>query len=156
MATCADGLSVSTAERDGNVEIRVRDNGTGMPEEVREKLFEPFFTTKPTGEGTGLGLSMCFDIVVQQHGGSIDVDSEPDSFTEFVITLPRHPAGTRATTGRHECFNLVVDDEPDVVDLFKTAVRKELRKGDYVMYFAESGEDASRPSSREVSSPKSC
>jgi len=69
----------------------VRDNGTGMPKEVREKLFEPFFTTKPTGEGTGLGLSMSFDIIAQQHGGHIKVDSEPGAFTEFVISLPRHP-----------------------------------------------------------------
>src|SRR6266404_1998407 len=59
------------------VEIRIRDNGTGIPEEVRDKIFNPFFTTKPTGEGTGLGLSMSYDIVVKQHGGSIDVETEP-------------------------------------------------------------------------------
>ena len=82
-------VSVVTSDSDGSVEIKVRDNGTGMPEEVRKKLFEPFFTTKPTGEGTGLGLSMCFDIVVQQHGGNIAVDSEPGAYTEFVVTLPR-------------------------------------------------------------------
>jgi len=82
-------VTVWTKDKGADVEIRVRDNGTGMPKEVREKLFEPFFTTKPTGEGTGLGLSMSFDIIAQQHGGNIAVDSEPGGFTEFVISLPR-------------------------------------------------------------------
>ena len=82
-------LTVVTRDAGDAVEIRVRDNGTGMPPEVRAKLFTPFFTTKPTGEGTGLGLSISYDIVVQQHGGSIDVDSEPGAFTEFTIRLPR-------------------------------------------------------------------
>jgi signal transduction histidine kinase len=72
------------------VEIRIRDNGTGIPAEIRDKLFQPFFTTKPTGEGTGLGLSISYDIVTQQHGGSIEVDSEPSEFTEFTIRLPRN------------------------------------------------------------------
>ena len=71
------------------VEIRIRDNGTGIPPEVREKMFNPFFTTKPTGEGTGLGLSMTHDIIVKQHGGRIDVETEPGEFTEFIIVLPR-------------------------------------------------------------------
>jgi two-component system NtrC family sensor kinase len=71
------------------VEIRIRDNGTGIPEEVKEKIFNPFFTTKPSGEGTGLGLSMSHDIIVKQHGGSIDVATEPGLFTEFKIVLPR-------------------------------------------------------------------
>ena len=71
------------------VEIRIRDNGPGIPPDVREKMFNPFFTTKPTGEGTGLGLSMTHDIVVKQHGGRIDVETEPGAFTEFIITLPR-------------------------------------------------------------------
>jgi signal transduction histidine kinase len=71
------------------VEIRIRDNGTGIPEEVKEKIFNPFFTTKPSGEGTGLGLSMSHDIIVKQHGGSIDVETEPGQFTEFIIVLPR-------------------------------------------------------------------
>jgi signal transduction histidine kinase len=83
-------LVVVTREDDGTVEVRVRDNGTGIPAEVRDKLFQPFFTTKPTGEGTGLGLSISYDIVTQQHGGSITVESEPGSFTEFTIRLPRH------------------------------------------------------------------
>jgi two-component system NtrC family sensor kinase len=71
------------------VEIRIRDNGTGIPSEVRDKIFSPFFTTKPAGEGTGLGLSMSHDIIVKQHGGSINVETERGVFTEFIITLPR-------------------------------------------------------------------
>jgi signal transduction histidine kinase len=71
------------------VEIRIRDNGTGIPAEVKEKMFNPFFTTKPAGEGTGLGLSMSHDIIVKQHGGRIDVTTEPGRFTEFTIVLPR-------------------------------------------------------------------
>jgi signal transduction histidine kinase len=76
------------------VEIRIRDNGAGIPLEIREKIFNPFFTTKPTGEGTGLGLSMTHDIIVKQHGGSIDVATEPGAFTEFRITLPRGNGAT--------------------------------------------------------------
>jgi two-component system, NtrC family, sensor kinase len=71
------------------IEIRIRDNGTGIPAEIKEKIFDPFFTTKPTGEGTGLGLSMSHDIIVKQHGGSIDVDTAPGKFTEFKVVLPR-------------------------------------------------------------------
>ena len=82
-------LKVTTRDAGEVVEIRVRDNGTGIPAEIRDKLFQPFFTTKPTGEGTGLGLSITYDIVTKQHGGTITVDSEVDAFTEFVITLPR-------------------------------------------------------------------
>ncbi|WP_137176251.1 PAS-domain containing protein [Roseomonas sp. AR75] len=82
-------LTAVTRDHGDAVEIRVRDNGTGMPPEVRAKLFTPFFTTKPTGEGTGLGLSISYDIVVQQHGGSVEVESEPGAFTEFTIRLPR-------------------------------------------------------------------
>ena len=71
------------------VEIRIRDNGIGIPPEVQEKMFNPFFTTKPAGEGTGLGLSISHDIIVKQHSGSIVVDTEPGAFTEFRIILPR-------------------------------------------------------------------
>jgi len=71
------------------VEVRVRDNGTGIPAAVREKLFTPFFTTKPPGSGTGLGLSLSYDIVTKQHHGRIDVDSRDGEFSEFVVTLPR-------------------------------------------------------------------
>ena len=72
----------------------MRDNGTGISEAVRDKIFEPFFTTKPAGEGTGLGLSLSYDIVVKQHGGQLTVDSRIDAFTEFLITLPRAMAAT--------------------------------------------------------------
>jgi len=83
-------MLIATTRNLGNqVEIRIRDNGTGIPPEVKERMFEPFFTTKPPGEGTGLGLSMSHDIVVKQHGGRIDIETEPDRFTEFIITLPR-------------------------------------------------------------------
>ncbi|MGY3617618.1 GAF domain-containing protein [Bradyrhizobium sp. USDA 10063] len=82
-------LSASTHSRGDYVEIRIRDNGVGIPPEVKEKMFNPFFTTKPPGEGTGLGLSMSHDIIVKQHGGTINVESEPGEFTEFTILLPR-------------------------------------------------------------------
>jgi signal transduction histidine kinase len=82
-------LSAATRNLGKTVEIRIRDNGTGIPPEVRAKMFNPFFTTKPTGEGTGLGLSLTHDIIVKQHGGSIDVETRPGEFTEFIITLPR-------------------------------------------------------------------
>jgi signal transduction histidine kinase len=82
-------LSMMTRSLGQNVEIRIRDNGIGIPGEVRERMFNPFFTTKPAGEGTGLGLSISHDIIVKQHGGRLDVSSVPGSYTEFVITLPR-------------------------------------------------------------------
>jgi signal transduction histidine kinase len=81
---------VATRDTEYGVEVRVHDNGTGIPADIRDKLFQPFFTTKPTGEGTGLGLSISYDIVTQQHGGTITVESEPGSFTEFTVRLPRH------------------------------------------------------------------
>ncbi|HEX7561832.1 MAG TPA: GAF domain-containing protein [Bradyrhizobium sp.] len=82
-------LRAATKNLGDRLEIRIRDNGTGIAPDVKEKIFNPFFTTKPAGEGTGLGLSMSHDIVVKQHGGTIDVVSEPGIFTEFIITLPR-------------------------------------------------------------------
>lgn len=82
-------LTAATRDRGDQVEIRIRDNGTGIPDEVKEKMFDPFFTTKPAGEGTGLGLSMSHDIVVKQHGGTIEVATKPGAFTEFTIRLPR-------------------------------------------------------------------
>lgn len=81
-------LRVSTRRLDGAVEIRVRDNGVGIPPAVADKIFTPFFTTKPAGEGTGLGLSLSYDIVVHQHGGSLDVDTDPDGYTQFAVRLP--------------------------------------------------------------------
>ena len=82
-------LKVVTRDFGDAVEVRVRDNGTGIAPEIRDKLFQPFVTTKPTGEGTGLGLSISYDIVTQQHGGMIEVDSWVGEFTEFTIRLPR-------------------------------------------------------------------
>jgi two-component system, NtrC family, sensor kinase len=82
-------VKAATRGLPAHVEIRIRDNGTGIPAEVKEKMFNPFFTTKPAGEGTGLGLSMSHDIVVKQHGGTIDVETVPGEFTEFTIRLPR-------------------------------------------------------------------
>jgi signal transduction histidine kinase len=84
-------LKVSTRDLGDAIEVKVRDNGIGIPAELRDKLFQPFFTTKPTGEGTGLGLSISYDIVTQQHGGTIAVESEVGSFTEFTVRLPRIP-----------------------------------------------------------------
>jgi signal transduction histidine kinase len=85
-------LAASTKNLGDSVEIRIRDNGTGILPEVKAKLFSPFFTTKPVGEGTGLGLSISHDIIVKQHGGFIEVDTQPGEFTEFRIILPRGAA----------------------------------------------------------------
>ena len=82
-------LAASSRDLGDRVEIRIRDNGTGIPPEVKEKMFNPFFTTKPAGEGTGLGLSISHDIIIKQHGGSIEVDTQPGEYTEIKITLPR-------------------------------------------------------------------
>jgi len=81
-------LKVSTRDLGDAVEINIRDNGVGIPPEIKDKLFQPFFTTKPTGEGTGLGLSISYDIVTQEHGGTITVDSQIGEFTEFTVRLP--------------------------------------------------------------------
>ena len=85
-------LVVSTKNLGDRVEVRIRDNGTGILPDVKEKIFNPFFTTKPAGEGTGLGLSICHDIIVKQHLGSIEVDSQPGEYTEVRIVLPRAAA----------------------------------------------------------------
>ena len=92
-------LAVATKSLGDKVEIRIRDNGTGIPPEVKEKLFNPFFTTKPAGEGTGLGLSISHDIIVKQHSGSIEVDTRPGEFTEFRIVLPRAAASANKPGG---------------------------------------------------------
>ena len=88
-------LAAATKNRGDRVEITIRDNGTGIPVDVKEKMFNPFFTTKPAGEGTGLGLSISHDIVVKQHGGSIEVETQPGQFTEIKIVLPRAGALTQ-------------------------------------------------------------
>ena len=87
-------ITASTRDLGHSVEISIRDNGVGIPDEVKAKMFNPFFTTKPAGEGTGLGLSLSHDIVVKQHGGTIEVTTEPGAFTQFTLVLPR--AGARA------------------------------------------------------------
>ena len=97
-------------------------------------MFNPFFTTKPAGEGTGLGLSLSHDIVVKQHGGTLEVATEPGAFTQFTIVLPR-------SRGKPEqlmsALILVVDDEPDVAELFRQQFRKELRASQFEMEFAQ-------------------
>ena len=112
-----------------SVEIRIRDNGTGIPPEVKEKMFNPFFTTKPAGEGTGLGLSMSHDIIVKQHGGTIEVETEPGAVHRI-----HHRAAAqrwqplRKSGGTHvSLLILVVDDEPDVEVLFRQQFRRDLR-----------------------------
>ena len=89
-------LAVTTRDQGEAIEVTVRDNGTGIPPEIRDRLFQPFFTTKPPGEGTGLGLSISHDIITQQHGGTLSVDSEPGAYTEFTIVLPRRAAARDA------------------------------------------------------------
>lgn len=80
-------VTLTTSHQSGQVRISIKDNGAGIPEAIRQKIFQPFFSTKPTGDGTGLGLSLSHDIVTA-HGGTIKVDSKEGEFTEFVITLP--------------------------------------------------------------------
>jgi signal transduction histidine kinase len=92
-------LKVTTRESGEGIEVRVRDNGIGIPPENTDKLFQPFFTTKPTGEGTGLGLSISYEIITQQHGGTITVDSEVGDFTEFTMRLPRRPRAVSRKMG---------------------------------------------------------
>ncbi|MGB8103998.1 MAG: GAF domain-containing protein, partial [Pseudolabrys sp.] len=90
-------LAAATKDLGDRVEIRIRDNGTGIPPDVKERMFNPFFTTKPAGEGTGLGLSISHDIIVKQHRGSIEVETQPGQFTEFKIILPRSAASLGKT-----------------------------------------------------------
>jgi signal transduction histidine kinase len=93
-------LSASTRDLGDRVEIAIQDNGTGIPDEVKAKIFNPFFTTKPAGEGTGLGLSLSYDIVVKQHGGALEVSTEPGAFTRFAIVLPRAGQAQAKTGGQ--------------------------------------------------------
>jgi signal transduction histidine kinase len=81
---------VATRDLDDAVEIRVWDNGVGIPDENRDRLFQPFFTTKAAGEGTGLGLSISYDIITQRHGGTITVDSRVGEHSEFTVRIPRN------------------------------------------------------------------
>jgi signal transduction histidine kinase len=97
---CEATLAAATKNLGDSIEIRIRDNGTGISSEVKEKMFDPFFTTKPAGEGTGLGLSLSYEIIVKQHGGSIEVETEPGEFTEFRIILPRTAASSSGSGGQ--------------------------------------------------------
>ena len=94
----APAISLTTRAAGERVEIEVRDNGSGIPADIAEKIFMPFFTTKPAGEGTGLGLSLSYDIVVKQHGGALTVESEPGGFTAFRVSLPRVMPGAAPGT----------------------------------------------------------
>lgn len=85
-------ITISTSQDDQYVIIKIRDNGNGIPEAVRAKIFEPFFTTKPAGQGTGLGLPICYDIVTKEHGGKLDLISNEGEFSEFIIMLPKDKA----------------------------------------------------------------
>ena len=82
-------LWVSTKDVSDQVQIGIKDNGAGIPEEILNKIFEPFMTTKPSGSGTGLGLSISYEIIVDEHQGQIDVDTQEGEYTEFIITLPK-------------------------------------------------------------------
>jgi signal transduction histidine kinase len=81
-------VTVTTSSEKGNIIIKVKDNGNGIPDAIKDKIMQPFFTTKPTGEGTGLGLSLSYDIVVKGHGGKIDINTKEGEFTEFTISIP--------------------------------------------------------------------
>ena len=81
-------IRITTTRKDGNVIIKIRDNGSGIPKAIKDKIFEPFFTTKPTGQGTGLGLSLSYDIMTKEHQGMMSVESEENNYTEFTLQLP--------------------------------------------------------------------
>ena len=130
-------LLAATKNLGGTVEIRIRDNGTGIPPEVKEKMFNPFFTTKPAGEGTGLGLSMTHDIIVKQHGGTIEVHTEPGRVHRIHDCPAAHRAAAKIELeDRIEHLIVVVDDEPDVEDMFRQQFRRDLRAGRFTMEFA--------------------
>ena len=81
-------VTISTEQKDNQVQISVRDNGAGIPAAIKDKIFQPFFTTKPTGEGTGLGLSLAYDIITKGHGGTLEVESVEREGTTFSVTMP--------------------------------------------------------------------
>jgi len=81
-------VTITTSKHNGKVEIKVKDNGNGIPQKILDKIFQPFFTTKPTGQGTGLGLSLAYDIITKGHGGELKVNTTENTGSEFIITLP--------------------------------------------------------------------
>jgi len=81
-------VTVRAEQKENHIQLSVQDNGNGIPEAIKDKIFQPFFTTKPTGEGTGLGLSLSYDIVTKGHGGTIEVETKEGEGTTFVVTLP--------------------------------------------------------------------
>ena len=121
-------LSVATKNLGNSVEITIRDNGGGIPPEVREKMFNPFFTTKPPGEGTGLGLSLSYDIVVKQHGGSIEVDTRPGRIHRIQSYSSAQSSLQQSRRGNMSFLVLVGDDEPDVEMLFRQQFKRDLRE----------------------------
>jgi signal transduction histidine kinase len=85
-------VTVTTYTENGQVMVKVADNGAGIPDNIKDKIMQPFFTTKPAGQGTGLGLSLSYDMVVKRHGGSIQINSTEGRGSEFIVTLPLSPA----------------------------------------------------------------
>ena len=108
----APALSLSTRRTEDHVEVRIWDNGNGIPPEIVEKVFNPFFTTKPAGQGTGLGLAMSADIV-RAHGGTIQVNTEPGEFTEMVIELPLTQPASAVVEEAEEAVESAVGDEAE-------------------------------------------
>ncbi len=90
-------IQVKTRSRGAEIELRVRDNGVGIPRQIQDKIFNPFFTTKPPGEGTGLGLSICHNIIVEGNGGTLGFETEEGEFAEFTVTLPKRSPGAEAS-----------------------------------------------------------
>jgi CheY-like chemotaxis protein/anti-sigma regulatory factor (Ser/Thr protein kinase) len=129
-------ITASTRNLGDSVEIAIRDNGTGIGDEVKAKMFNPFFTTKPAGEGTGLGLSLSHDIIVKQHGGTLEGLDRAGR----LYAVHDRPAARRGQ--RMSALILVVDDEPDVAELFRQQFRKELRASQFGMEFAQSAQEA--------------
>ena len=140
-------VKVSTGQNNHVVWLEIHDHGIGMDKKEREKIFEPFFTTKPVGQGTGLGLSLCYSIITKEHQGTIDVQSKPRRGTTFRVTFPklRHASSKRtsATTKTIEKLSvpasiLVIDDEASILEVY----RKSLEPDGHTIYTADSGEAA--------------
>ncbi len=141
--TAKNGFSptvrVSARNLQDRVEIRIRDNGNGIPQSIREKIFNPFFTTKPAGVGTGLGLSLSYDIITQEHKGEVAIDTQRGG----VHGVRDHAAASlRRPEGRKGMKIMIVDDEKDVEILFRQQFRREVKEGRVELCYAFSGEEA--------------